>query len=192
MAFPDHRHGPRGPVSSPAPGCGGAEISSVHKPWPYRYLFWLRKIPQMRRPGLISLWECHPPPPPLPAGQEGGGPRAAAPPVAARLPWACTPGSPCLAVAGSLPVLQMRKLRLGRCLALPRRWPARGGARPEPREPCGAGPGCIGGVSGGASASSRLPVPTAHVPSQLPFNLWEVMPVPVYGRDVVSFKIYIC
>ena len=27
--------------------------------------------------------------------------------------------------------------------------------------------------------------------SQLPFNLWEVMPVPIYGHDV-SFRIYIC
>ena len=59
------------PRSRFLPSTRGAEISTVHRPWPYTRLFWPRKIPQTCRPGRISLWECQPPPLPLPAGWEG-------------------------------------------------------------------------------------------------------------------------
>lgn len=111
----------------------------------------------------------------------GRGPRAATLPVSARLPWACAPGSPCLAVAGSLPVLQVRQLRFGRCLALP------GGQRAE--EP-GLSRGSCAGLAQAASGRCRWGFLYLHpCPfSQSRFNLWEVMPVPVYGCDVVIFK----
>ena len=131
-------------------------------------------------------------PTPAAAGWLGGSsPRAAPRTRSARLPRACTPGSLRLAVAGSLPILQMRKLRLGGGGA----WvfPDSGQHVEEP------------GLSRGSHAEHgplwALQVGQVHLHaflypplcsfSQLPFNLWEVMPVPIYGHDV-SFRIYIC